>query len=163
LGRKCLGKRKYFFLCVAGLIILSLVSCGPAFKKPVDKEKANQVIIERTITEKANCLQRDILQSLARNEDFETLLRQNEEKLASLQKFKPADELLFTLALLYAHPENPKKNYRTSLFLFRRVLNEYPQSICVVEAKIWAGVLDDIERAAKVDIEIEQKKKELSK
>jgi hypothetical protein len=63
---------------------------------------------------------------------------------------------------LYAHPENPKKNYRKSSF-FKRVINEYPGSVCAGEAKIWAGVLEDIEKAAKVDLEIEQKKKELGK
>jgi hypothetical protein len=163
LGEKCFGERKYFLLCVAGLIFFSLLSCRPAIKKPVDRKIANPLIIERIIIEKANCLQLNVLESLARHDDFEALLKQTEEKLTTLQKSIPADELLFTLGLLHAHPENPKKNYKRSLSFFRRVLNEYPSSICIIEAKIWAGVLDDIERAAKVDLEIEQKKKELSK
>jgi hypothetical protein len=33
----------------------------------------------------------------------------------------------------------------------------------IEEAKMWIAVLEDIEKAMKVDIEIEEKKKELSK
>lgn len=163
MGRKYLGERKYILYCVAGLIFISFLSCNRMVKKPVEQRKTTPVTIERIIVEKANCLQLDVLESLARDDDFDTLLRQNEENLTALQKGRPADELLFTLGLLYAHPENPKKSYRKALSFFKRVLSEYPRSICVVEAKIWAGVLDDMERAAKVDVEIEQKKKELSK
>jgi hypothetical protein len=159
LGRKHFGKREYFFLCVAGLIFFTLLSCAPLKEKPaVQQERPKPVIIE-----KVGCIKLEILEKFEKPDDFEVLLKQNEEMLATPQKGKPADELLFTLGLLYAHPENPNKSYKKSLSLFKRVINEYPRSICVGEAKIWAGVLDDIERAAKVDVEIEQKKKELGK
>lgn len=109
------------------------------------------------------CLHLDALQSLARQADFETLLKRKQDMLDNLRKDESADELLFTLGLLYAHPENPKKNYQKSLAFFKKVIREYPRSVYVGEARIWAGVLEDIENAAKVDLELEQKKKELSK
>jgi hypothetical protein len=158
LGGKRFGKRKYFFLCIAGLIFFSLLSCSPENKMPVSQRIARPVIVQKT-----GCLQPDVSESLAKPADFETILKQKEDMLATLQKNKPADELLFTLGLLYAHPENPNKNYKKSLFFFKRVINEYSRSVCFGEAKIWAGVLSDIERSAMVDIEIEQKKKELGK
>jgi tetratricopeptide (TPR) repeat protein len=157
-GRKRFGKRQYFFLCIAGLIFFSLVSCVPIRERPIVPRKEKPVPCE-----KEGCLHLEVWESLARHEDFETLLKQTQEALANLPKNKPADELLFTLGLLYAHPENSKKNYKKSLAFFKRVVNEYPRSVCVGEAKIWAGVLEDIEKAAKVDLEIEQKKKELGK
>ena len=158
MGRKRFRKRKYFFLCIAGLIFFSLSSCGTIMERLTVLEKEKPVV-----TEKEGCLHRDVLEPLARHEDFETLLKQKQDKLAALPKNRPADELLFSLGLLYAHPENPKKNYKKSLAFFKRVINEYPRSVCTGEAKIWAGVLEDIEKAAKVDLEIEQKKKELGK
>ena len=158
MGRKRFGERKYLFLCITGLIFFSLLSCGPIIERPTVVEKEKPVVIE-----KEGCSHLDVLEPLARHEDFETLLKQKQETLATLPKNKPADELLFSLGLLYAHPENPKKNYKKSLTFFKRVINEYPRSVCAGEAKIWAGVLEDIEKAAKVDLEIEQKKKELGK
>ena len=158
MGRKRFGKRKYFFLCIAGLIFFYLSSCGTIMERLTVLEKEKPVVIE-----KEGCLHRDVLEPLARHEDFETLLKQKQETLSILPKNKPADEILFSLGLLYAHPENPKKNYKKSLTFFKRVINEYPRSVCAAEAKIWAGVLEDIEKAAKVDLEIEQKKKELGK
>ena len=162
MGGKRSGKRDYFFLFITGLIFYSLFSCALVKEKPV--EKVVEKVVEKTIViEKENCTHQHVLESLERHEDFETLLKQKLETLAALPKNRPADELLFVLGLLYAHPENPNKNYKKALTFFQRVINEYPRSACVREAKIWAGVLDDIERAAKVDLEIEQKKKELGK
>lgn len=158
MGRKRFGKRKYLFLCITGLIFFPLLSCGPIIERPTVSGKEKPAIIEKEC-----CLRLEVKESLARHEDFEALLKQNQETLAALPKNKPADGLLFTLGLLYAHPENPKKNYKKSLNFFKRVINEYPRSVCAGEAKIWAGVLEDIEKAAEVDIEIEQKKKELGK
>jgi len=157
-GGKRLGKREYIFLCIAGLIFFSHLSCAPTMERAVVPGKSKPVIIE-----KEGCLHLDVLEPLARHEDFETLLKQKQDALTALPKNRPADELLFSLGLLYAHPENPKKNYKKSLAFFKRVINEYPRSVCAAEAKIWAGVLEDIEKAAKVDLEIEQKKKELGK
>jgi len=39
-----------------------------------------------------------------------------------------ADEALFGMGCLYAHPRNPQRDYQKSLEAFRRVINDYPQS-----------------------------------
>ncbi|RPI33623.1 MAG: hypothetical protein EHM54_10545 [Nitrospiraceae bacterium] len=150
MGGKRSGKRDYFFLFITGLIFYSLFSCALVKEKPV-------------VVEKEYCSHLQVLESLERHEDFDTFLKQKLDMLTALPKNRSADDLLYVLGLLYAHPANPGKNYKKSLAFFRRVINEYPRSACVREAKIWAGVLEDIEKAAKVDIEIEQKKKELGK
>jgi TolA-binding protein len=74
-----------------------------------------------------------------------------------------ADAALFDLALLSVHYGNPKKDYRRSLLLFNRLVKEHPQSPLVDEARIWIGILGSIEQARKIDIEIEEKKKEITK
>ena len=166
MGRKRYGKRKYFLLCVAGLTFFSLLSCAAIKETPVCLEKEKPAVHEEAkpkAAAKADCSHLAVLESIARHEDFETLLKRYQEMLTDPQKNKSADVLLFSIGLLYAHPENSKKNYRKSAGSFNRVIKEYPGSSCVGEAKIWIGVLDDIESAAKVDLEIEQKKKELGK
>jgi len=166
LGKKRSGKGKHFLFCIAGLIFLSLYSCVPTKKELIPaewlvvQEPAEWMIVQ----EPENvCSHLDALQSLAGQADVETLLKRKQDMLENLHKDKSADEILFTLGLLYAHPENPKKNYQKSLAFFKKVMKEYPRSAYVWEAKIWAGVLEDIENAAKVDLKIEQKKKELGK
>jgi hypothetical protein len=43
-----------------------------------------------------------------------------------------------------------------------RVIKEFPQSPRAEESTIWIGVLESIEKAKQVDIQIEEKKKELT-
>jgi tetratricopeptide (TPR) repeat protein len=64
------------------------------------------------------------------------------QKVLSLSPHKPPeDEALFNMGLAYAHFGNPKKDYKKSIDLFLRVLNEHPQSHLVVQARVWVGVL----------------------
>ncbi len=39
-----------------------------------------------------------------------------------------ADEALFGMGCLYAHPKNPQRDYQKSLEAFRRVINDFPGS-----------------------------------
>ena len=117
MGRKQSGKGKYFLFCIAGLIFLSLYSCVPTKKELIVQEPEKKLIVQ----EPENvCAHLDALQSLARQADFESLLKKKQDMLENLQKDNSADELLFTLGLLYAHPENQKKNYQKSLTYLRK-------------------------------------------
>jgi len=72
------------------------------------------------------------------------------------------DEALFQAGLIYAHHMNPAKDFNKSLGYFTTLIKEHPGSSLVVQAKIWVGVLDVIEKAKQVDIEIEKKRKHLT-
>jgi len=73
------------------------------------------------------------------------------------------DRALFNMGLVYAHHDNPDKDYAKSLSYFSQLIEQYPDSPLAVQAAIWQNVLNVIEKAKQVDIEIEQKKKELSR
>jgi len=150
LDRKRIRERQYILLCITGLILLSLVSCAPVKETVIIKEKEI-------------CSHHEFLQALATPGDFETALKRNQEVLSISPKSPPGDEALFNMGLVYAHPENPKKDYKKSVGLFKRLLKEFPRSTLIEEARVWIGVLEDIEKSMKVDIEIEEKKKELTK
>ncbi len=85
------------------------------------------------------------------------------------------------MGLIAVHPGNPKKDQTKSLALFKRLLTEYPGSPWTDQAKIWIEVIQEnekakkicaettqdnvklrqmIEESKKVDIEIEEKKRE---
>ncbi len=103
------------------------------------------------------------VEQLMAQHDFEGALREGQEAIALAPNGPPGDEALFDMALVFAHYANPKRDYRKSIGLFSRVVKEFPRSPRVEEAKIWIGVLESIEKAKQVDVDIEERKKGLVK
>lgn len=95
--------------------------------------------------------------------DFKGALKENMKVLALFEKEPPGDSALFNMGLIYAHYENPEKDYKKSIHYFKRLIKEYPQSPLLEQAKIWVNVLGIIEKGKEIDIEIEKKKKELAR
>ncbi len=123
--------------------------------------------------------------------DYDGSLRENQRALTLSGKDSPADEALFNLGLIYANYEYQKRDNKKSLEFFRKLVKTYPQSPLAVQAKSWIGILMEnerlnnelessnsekkrlnseieklsktIEKTKQIDIEIEEKKKELSK
>ncbi len=85
-------------------------------------------------------------------------------KILSMPAGSPfKDTALFNMGLIYAHVENPDMDYKKSIGYFSKLVSDYPQSPLVEQARIWLNVLNAIEKAKEVDIEIEKKKKELAR
>jgi tetratricopeptide (TPR) repeat protein len=102
--------------------------------------------------------------------DFEGAAAAAQRVLSRSPSRPPEDEALLTLGLIYAHPGNPKKDFTKSLELFRKLLKEYPKSHSGEQGKIWIGVLQEneklnemIQKSKQVDLEIEEKKREIVK
>jgi TPR repeat protein len=95
--------------------------------------------------------------------DFDGAVREYQEALARSGTERRTSTLLFELGLLYAHSDNPKKDYQKSLGYFMRLVREHPKSALAEEAKIWIDVLDSMEKSKRVDIQIEEMKKVLTK
>ena len=94
--------------------------------------------------------------------DYQESLRGNQKALSLLDKKAPGgDRALFTMGLMYVHYDNPERDYRKSMEYFTRLVEDYPKSELVEQAKIWVNILDIIEKEKQVDIELEQKKKDL--
>ena len=55
-----------------------------------------------------------------------------------------ADQALFQMGLLYAHPENPNQNYQKSLEAFNKILNEYTQSRLRHQTQLWVLIIEDV-------------------
>jgi TolA-binding protein len=103
------------------------------------------------------------VQPLMHNGYFDGALQESQDILARSPNSSPGDEALFYMGLIYAHYKNAKKDYPKALSFFSRVIKEFPQSPRTEEARMWIGVLEAIEKAKQVDIQIEEKKKELKK
>ncbi len=135
MGRKRTRARKLVYICVAGLILLGSQGC---------------VLLENTrvkIKGKAEahqCLRRS--KALLARGDYEGAFNENSKILTLAIHRSPEDEALFNMGWISAHPENPKKDYQKSLFLFRRLLEDFPQSAWSERAKVWVGILQENER-----------------
>lgn len=97
--------------------------------------------------------------ALIENKAFDRAVQEYQNVLSGSATEEYADMVLFDLGLLYSHYANPKKDYTKSLLCFTRLIKEYPRSPLVEEAKIWANLLETLERTKRVDIELEKKRR----
>src|SRR5713226_8103315 len=114
MGRKRTGKGKYLHLFVASLIFL-IPGCA-LLKEMRDQDNARDTLVRG--------------QKLLAQGDYEGALREHQRVLS-----------LFNQGLLYSHVDNPKRDYRKAMDLFRKLVKDYPKSLLVEQSKVWIGVL----------------------
>jgi len=116
-------------------------------------------------------------QKLLDQGDYEGALKENMKAISLCKSNPPGDEGLFNTGLIYAHYGYPKKDYHKALDYFKKLVKVYPQSPLAGEAKIWIEILREnmrlnvvikelnqvINKSKQIDIEIDEKKKELLK
>jgi tetratricopeptide (TPR) repeat protein len=126
MGRERIRAWKYVYFCVAGLMFLSFLSCAVIREHRENKELREYLLRG---------------QKLLAQRNYDAALEAYQKVLSLSSHKPPEDEALFNMGLAYAHFGNPKKDYKKSIDLFLRVLNDHPQSPLVMQARIWVGVL----------------------
>ena len=102
-------------------------------------------------------------QELLARKDFDRALEEYQRALALSPRRSPGDSALFDMGIIFASSDNPNRDFNASLEFFRILIDEFPQSILIDQARVWVDVLKAIEKSKQVDIEIEKKKKELTR
>lgn len=116
-------------------------------------------------------------QKLLSQGNYEGALKENQRVLSLYGQHILGDEALLNMGLIYAHPGNPKRDNGKAMFFFNKLTKEFPQSPFADQARIWLGMLlenqrlnqtveklqEVIEESKRVDIEIEERKKEKGK
>ena len=97
------------------------------------------------------------------NQNFEEAVQENLQILEKAGTKKPADEALYNLGLIYAHIDNPAKDFKKSQIYFHVLTQEFPDSEWAEEGKIWLGLFETIEKIQQIDVDIEQQKKQLTR
>ena len=97
------------------------------------------------------------------NQNFEEAAQKNLQILDEMGKKNPADEALYNLGLIYAHIDNPAKDFNKSQAYFQTLTQEFPDSELAEEAQIWLGLFETIEKIQQIDIDIEKQKKQLTR
>jgi tetratricopeptide (TPR) repeat protein len=131
MGGKQIGRRKYIFYSSACLISLSLFGCA--------------AIDELRSREEAKGRLRQGHKLLARG-NYEGALDKYQTALALSSRKPPEEVALFYIGLIYASSRYPKRDTKKSMDFFTDILNDWPQSPFVEQAKIWLGVLHENER-----------------
>jgi tetratricopeptide (TPR) repeat protein len=131
MGRKQIGPRKYIFYSIACLISLFLFGCA--------------AIDDLRTREEAKGALRQGHRLLAQG-NYEMALTEYQKVLALSSQKPPEDEALFHIGLIYASSRYPKRDTKKSMSFFTDILNDWPQSPLVEQAKIWLGILHENER-----------------
>ena len=135
MGGKPVRPRQQVYFCLALLIFFSGCSLFDDFQR-----------------------QRELRDGLANGDqlllrgDFDGSLKAFDNVAFIAQDRPPADIAVYNMGLVYAHPDNPKKDRRKAIGSFSRVVARYPESPWAEPAKIWVGVLSEAEES-KLEIE----------
>ncbi|MCE5312365.1 MAG: hypothetical protein LLF86_04350 [Nitrospiraceae bacterium] len=143
----------------------TLDESGSRVTQKADTKLEAKVRVEKEEDVRAKSAARHIAlaKKLFEQGEIDSSIKESQKALIMSGRNSPGDEALFTMGLACIHPKNPKKDYERSMALFVRMIREYPHSALAEQARTWVDVLHVIEKLKKVDIEIEEKKKELSK
>ena len=153
MGGKQSRRGKHFYISAAGLILSLLLGCAAAGDLiPWGGRDGQCCCLE--LFEEGGAVDR---------ERFNAALSENLDRLSGRPDGRGMDEALFRLGLIYSHPENPARNFEQARRYFEMLVARYPESCLEEQAGIWISVLDVIEKSKQVDIDIEEKKKELEK
>ena len=148
MGRKYSRQRKHIFLYFACWIsfLLVITGCIPYYNLYNDDpfslpqySEANQLLLQA--------------KSSFASGDFLTSLTINQEMLNRFPQ-KYGEHALYMMGLIYANPEYTYSNYDISIYFFKKLVKEYPESVFIVKANIWIRLLNqNIQYAEKIDKE----------
>jgi hypothetical protein len=127
MGTKQTGRGQYLFLHLACLGLLPFVIFGCLH---FSQKLQGQQLLEEGM---GQMVSRQYEASMAKN-------------LSVLNNFPHslADQALFQIGLLYAHPENPNQNYEKSLESFNKISSEFSESRLRHQAKLWVVFIKDV-------------------
>jgi outer membrane protein assembly factor BamD (BamD/ComL family) len=112
---------------------------------------------------------------------YDASIKENLKVLSIAPSAPPGDEANFTIGLIYANPKYQKKDYGKAVNSLTRIIKEYPQSRWTGHAKILLDIIQEneklkrisaeanqeneklknmFEQSKKVDLEVEEKKRE---
>jgi len=162
LGRKRNRTREHLYFFIACVTFMSLAGCATLKEMEVKREARKSLVMAQKLLDQG---------------DYEGSLRENQKVLSLYESTPPGDEALFNAGLIYAHDGYPKRNYQKSLDHFKRLVKVFPESPFTQQVKIWIRVLQEnqrlnreieelnetIKKSKRVDIEVDEKKKEFSK
>jgi len=149
MGRERARPRQYFYFCFA--LLISVAGC-------LLQDASRQRELTKEVTRGNNLL--------AQN-DFDGALNSFYDVWSAARNKPPADLAMYNMGLIYAHPQNPKRDLRKALYCFDQTIQNNPTSALAEQSRVWIAVLEDSENAheeaEKSRQELERSKQEAEK
>jgi outer membrane protein assembly factor BamD (BamD/ComL family) len=130
MGRKPVGQGQYFYFCLALLIFFA--GCST-----LQESTRSQEMREALTTG----------QHLLAHGDYDGSLKAFQDVVVMAQDQPPADTATYNIGLVYAHPQNSRRDLQKAIGSFSRLITHYPESPWTEQAKIWVGVLNEAEES----------------
>ena len=131
MGGKRAPKRQYLFLYSTCLLAILLISSGCATCFNIQARWQSQNRLDRA-------------EQLLRKGDFAGALKADKAIIENLPECSPGDQALFHMGMIWAHPENPEKDYNKALACFQQLVGNFPESHLRGEAMVWIGTLKEL-------------------
>ncbi|NLD38095.1 MAG: hypothetical protein GX654_14605 [Desulfatiglans sp.] len=141
MGRKQWKNRKHLLFYCASLLVILMMAQGCAISK-----KLSGVIPEKLAKEKIH-VEADPMEparSMMKNGDYSGALKEYNEIFKRYPKKSPGDKALFEMGILFAYPDNPKKDSSRALGYFKWIVKDFPDSPLVRESLAWIDTLNRI-------------------
>ena len=149
MGRKQTGSGKYFYVCLTLLIAISAVGCSliPSPGKDGDDPRLHITMAHKFLEEG----------------NYEESVRESQKALFLSANESPGDEALLNIALVYANPANPRKDYAQSVMSLTMLTKDYPNSPLAAQARVWAEVLQENAKLKRSSQEVLQENAKLKR
>jgi outer membrane protein assembly factor BamD (BamD/ComL family) len=98
---------------------------------------------------------------LLANGQHDASLREYMKVLSIAPNGPPGDEAMFNIGLIYAYPKFQKRDYGKAVTSLNKVMKEYPQSNWSGQAKILLDIIQENERMKRVSSEASQENEKL--
>ncbi len=132
-------------------------------EKEASTLRQNLLQKEKYVHKKVKKVPAIIPRKIVEENKFEEAVKKNMQVLEEANNKKPADEALYNLGLIFAHADNPDKDFKKSQTYLSLLTEQFPDSEFAEEAQVLLGLFDTIEKIQQIDIEIEQQKKKLTR
>jgi tetratricopeptide (TPR) repeat protein len=143
MGEKHSRQRQHVLFCLAGCLTTLLVVAG-CIHYGLEKWKPEEHLeLSRHYMDKG---------------DFEAALKESQTAY-ELYPRSLGDQALFQIGLIYAHPDNPHRNYHKAQDAFETIVKKYPFSRFRAEAELWLKVLS---HETALNHQLMRRKKEVS-
>lgn len=131
MGKKQRWGGKRFFLYSSCLIIFFFINCGCASFHSLEKKLLVQGYFLKAEYKTSKM-------------EFDEALQIN-KKILEIAPYHPFDsQALFNICMIWLHPDNPKKNYKTSLEYLKKIEKEYPGNNKSDEIPIWIFIVSEL-------------------
>jgi outer membrane protein assembly factor BamD (BamD/ComL family) len=128
MGRERAGQGQHFCFCLALLIIFSGCSL---WQKPNARREMSDTLQAG-----------DKMLVLG---DYDGSLKAFERVAMAARDKPPADVAVYKMGVVYAHPDNPKRDLQKAMSALSQVVASFPASACAEQARTWIRVLRDAE------------------